>query len=337
MTSTLYAALASAALSLPLVAQNTATVTIGDPDGQGCQSMTAPTLTGGVPASATFDFAYDRATAMLTLTVTNTSPIVGNDDNPVLSEFYLNLPAGAVTGASLVSQSGSGGATAAFSLGYGADAFHANCFGGFDVLISSGSGPRGGIANASAPYVGGPPGSTVTGPVEFVIQLAGPGVSNINAYSIAFGYSSNGARANVNVAGKFVAGGPSGDESGMVASGDDCDCGSWLTAEARIGTTFELCQNGQAGCHDCLWVSLNAGPTSFGPPFNLTANIGFPLIAVLDFDFPANNEICLPITLPNDQNLVGRTLYFEVVTHPNPLTSPADIGFCGAFQFTIVN
>jgi hypothetical protein len=45
----------------------------------------------------------------------------------------------------------------------------------------------------------------------------------------------------------------------------------------------------------------------------------------------------VPIDLPNDQNLVGLTRYFEVVTHPNPLTSFRDIGFCGAFEFTIVN
>ena len=123
----------------------------------------------------------------------------------------------------------------------------------------------------------------------------------------------------------------------MVASGTDCVCGSWLTAEARIGTTFELCQNGQFGCHDCLWISMNAGPTYFPPPFDLTAQVGFPLLWVIDSDFPADNEICIPIALPNDPNLVGVTIYTDVVTHPNPLTSVEDLGLCGAFQFTIVN
>src|SRR5690606_10232594 len=135
------------------------------------------TLTAGVPASARFDFAYDRATGLLTLTVTNTSPIVGNDANPVLTGFFLNLPRGAITGASLVSQSGSGGAPAAFVLSYGENAFAANCFGDFALRLSAGGTPNGAIANALATNIGGPPGAAVIGPVVFVIQLSGPGTS----------------------------------------------------------------------------------------------------------------------------------------------------------------
>lgn len=338
MTLAFRTAIATAAIALPLFAQSTASITIGA-DGQGCQTPAgAPaTLTAGVPASATFDFAYDRTTALLTLTVTNTSAIVGDDANPVLTEFFLNLPKDAVTGAELVSQTGAGGAAAAFDATCSFDALHANCFGDFDLRISAGGTPHGAIANGLATNVGGPPGAAVVGPVVFVIQLSGPGVSNVNAGSIANGYSSGGARANVRVAAKFVAAGPNAAQSGMLASGSECECGTWATAPARIGTTIQLCQNGQAGCHDCLWISGIAGPTRFGAPFNLTSQVGFPLLAILDYDFGPNNEICTPIAIPNDPQLVGVTLYFDVLTHPNPFGSIADLGFCGAFDFTIVN
>ena len=121
----------------------------------------------------------------------------------------------------------------------------------------------------------------------------------------------------------------------MLGSGLDCRCGSWATGPARIGTTVDICQAGREGCHDCVWISLNAGPTEFGAPFNLTAPIGLPLLAQLGFDFPSGNDVCFSVPIPHDANLVGLTLYFSVLTHDYPLVSLDQFGFCGPLSVTI--
>ncbi|HKB15090.1 MAG TPA: hypothetical protein VKF62_03445, partial [Planctomycetota bacterium] len=85
--------------------------TIGEPGGASCcESGSRPTLCDGVtPATADVAFTYDDATHTLTLLVENTSPVTSGVPNPLLTALYFNVPAGAVTGLSLVSQTGSAG------------------------------------------------------------------------------------------------------------------------------------------------------------------------------------------------------------------------------------
>jgi hypothetical protein len=332
--------LSSLALTAALSAQTSAVVQVGVTGDVGCQASVdgRPLLTGNVAASAEFAFEYDAATGRLRLTITNTSPIVTGEATPLLTRAWFNLPDVAVTGASIVDQSAAGGATPAWSLSHDSDARRANCLGNFDVEIGvAGGGVRNGLANAAATNIGGPPGAAVVGPLELQIQLAGPGIHTLNASAIAFGYSQSAALASTNVAAKFMAAGPGAEESGVLGNAANCACGAWANGPARLGERVTICQEGEAGCHDCVWVSLEAGPTPIGAPFNLIAPIGLPILTQFDFDFPSNNRICFDLDVPNDPNLVGVTLYFATLTHPAILTGPEDMSFCGPMSLTIQN
>ena len=172
----------------------------------------------------------------------------------------------------------------------------------------------GGIANANAPHVGGPPGAAVIGPAVFEIQLIGPGAAGLHARALTYGYSEDGAREPVHAAAKFQAGGANAEQSGFLSSAvrvPDCATSMWLTGQPRVGTTVTFCRNGQSGCHDCMWVSLFPGPTSVG---NLIAPIGFPLLAVLNGNVFTSLPLCFPLAIPDDPNLSGVPVYFVLAT-----------------------
>ncbi|MGE0142621.1 MAG: hypothetical protein AB7T19_04965 [Planctomycetota bacterium] len=332
--------LSSLSLTAALSAQTSAVVHVGATGDVGCQASIdgRPLLTGSVAASAEFAFEYDATTGRLRLIITNTSPIVAGEATPLLTRAWFNLPDVAVTGASIVGQSAAGGAAPAWVLDHDSNARSANCLGDFDVEIGvDGNTVRNGLANAAATNVGGPAGAAVVGPLELQIQLTGPGIHTLNASAIAFGYSQSAAAASTNVAAKFQAAGIGAEESGVLGNATNCACGAWANGPARLGQPVTICQEGEAGCHDCVWVSLEAGPTPFGAPFNLIAPIGLPILAVFDFDFPSNNRICFELDVPNDANLVGLTLYFATLTHPAILTGPQDLSFCGPMSLTIQN
>ncbi|MFO1053002.1 MAG: hypothetical protein U1F36_12380 [Planctomycetota bacterium] len=298
----------------PLAAQvTTNSLAIGGAGAIGCQgSEDPPTLSEGVPASAQFDVTYDPATHRMTLTVTNTSDVVANQANPVLTRIFLNTPPGALTGALLVSQTGSGGANPDFELEFGAE--RAGCIGDFELSLETEHGVQGGVANAAAPWIGGPPGAAAIGPVTFVIDLVGPGAGNVNARALTYGYSENGARDPVHAAAKFQAGGATATASGWITSATrvaDCATSMWLLGEPRVGTTVTFCRNGQRACHDCMWVSLFPGPTSVG---GITAPIGFPLLAVLSGSYFTELPLCFPMQIPDDPNLSGVPVYFLIAT-----------------------
>ena len=103
--------------------QTTSSLTVGGIGAFGCNvpQTDPPTLQNGQEASGTAAFSYDGATQVLTLTVTNTSPIVAGQNNPVLRRIYVNLPPLACTGATLISQTGAGGAVPAFQLSVDTD------------------------------------------------------------------------------------------------------------------------------------------------------------------------------------------------------------------------
>lgn len=212
----------SSVLSLPglvLAQSSSACLPIGTGGAFGCQSNTAPTLTNGVVATGDVEFLYDAATAILTVVVENSSPVVSGETNPVITRIGFNFPAGAVSSATLVSQTGTGGSTPAFTLQYvGSQSIKMACFGDFSALLSI-QNVQGGIGNAAATVF--PHSNVVLGPVSFDLQLAGPSVGTLSANAIATTLSQNGSRQ-VAVGTKFQGGGIGGAESGWVSSGGIC-------------------------------------------------------------------------------------------------------------------
>jgi hypothetical protein len=273
---------------------------------------------------------------VLRLVVTNTSPVTVGVANPLLTRIYFNAPAGAVDSATLTSQTGSGGATPAFVLSFDADTSsganpnQANCFGDFNFALRA-QNIHGGIANANADTIPGPPGAAVIGPVTFEIQLGGPGVNGLTAAAIAGAVSANGAQTETNVALKFMGSGP-GDQSGVLGNGG-CVTGVFIRGEPRIGNEIDICITGSNGCHACPWVSNFPGPTVIG---TFVIPIGLPLLASYDLgDFIGGiNELCLHVAIPNNPALIGLHFYFTNLTHPEG--DPAAFSFSPATHMVIV-
>lgn len=322
-----------ALLAASLAAQpTTQSLTIGGSGARGCQGPeNPPLLSDGTPASADFDFTYDAATHVLSLVVANTSPVTRGVPNPLITRLAFNLPHGAVTGVTLLSQSGSGGAAPDFALEADPDVLtppdlQLACFGNFGVRLTTGDHLdeiRGGIGNPLADTWAAPPGSVVVGPVTFHMRLAGPGIASLSAQAIAFGFSRLAPAHQVNAMCKFQSGGPNGDGSGYIGSTVDntgCRPSGWLTNVPRIGTRLTICLNGEPGCSGCFIGSFFPGPIQVGP-FRIP--IGLPL--AFDVFFPPlgrNAATCIHWDIPNDPSLVGRSIYVAVAT---PGTSLDDL------------
>jgi hypothetical protein len=311
-------AFAVVATAASLVAQNvsTSTVDVGGLGAAGCQnSDNPPTLSDGSPANASVGFGYDRATGRLTLTVENTTPATPGVQNPLLTQIFFNLPRLAVTGATLVSQTGSGGATPNFSLALdldtttGASPNWVGCFGAFSACLKkNGGGINGGIANAAADSPAGPPNGHVDGPVAFVIQLAGPGVANLTAgaFSGLRSVKSNGSAANVAI--KFQGGAQGG--SGFIGDVVDCSAAGWVVGEPKIGNTLTTVMQGSPGCYGCFVISLNPGPAIFD---GILMPVGFPWLALNSQGFLFPGQIYTQqFAIPNDPALVGLIVYGAV-------------------------
>lgn len=311
-----------AAATLSVVATLTAqsvsstTVAVGGLGAGGCQNAdNPPTLSDGSPANASVTFGYDRTTEQLTLVVENTTPVTPGVQNPLLTQIFFNLPRLAVTGATLVSQTGSGGATPNFSLALDLDTTTGSspnwvgCFGAFSACLKkNGGGVNGGIANAAADSPAGPPNGHVDGPVTFVIQLAGPGVGNLTAgaFSGLRSVKSNGAAANVAI--KFQGGAQGG--SGFIGDVVDCSAAGWVVGEPKIGNTVTTVMQGSPGCYGCFVISLDPGPAIFE---GILMPVGYPWLAVNSQGFVAPGQIfTYDFPIPNDPALVGLVIYGAV-------------------------
>ncbi len=233
-------------LVLPLTvhAQTTSKVIIG---GQGSCASTGfnnPGLLddGATPGEAVYTFTLDTLNSELTLVVDNTSPVTSGDPNPVITDVYFNLPS-AITGISLTSQSGSGGAAPSYSL---ATNKKADGFGFFSVELSNGGGVSGGISNPSADTLGVPAGSNVVSPVTFTMELTG-NLSGLTAASIVGTFSTSAPNKPAVAVAKFQAGGPMG-ASGFIAEGYcmtpatmttlGTGCGATLTSDMPLLNTI---------------------------------------------------------------------------------------------------
>ncbi len=214
-------------------------IVIGGANSFGSNGSSNPgTLDDGITeASARFVFHLDTLASQLTLTVENTSEVLAGIPNPVLTDIFFNVPT-AITGMSIASQAGSGGATLAFELNFDEDLSSdpnpngANGFGAYNVkLCTPGSGVQGAIANPDADTWGTPPGSLVIGPATFVLDLTGD-LTGLTAFSFTSLLSVNppGSHAFVGAA-KFQSGGVAGS-SGFISPGEFCPS---VAESANIG------------------------------------------------------------------------------------------------------
>lgn len=327
----LFLALAALTAVLPLKAQpTTQSLVIGGGGARGCQgTQDPPQLSNGTIATATFDFTYDDITHVLTLVVSNSSPVTTGVPNPLITRMAFNLPHEAVTGVRLLSQTGAAGPAPDFDLEVDANVFappnlSLACMGDFGVLLTEDN-IRRGIGNPLADTYAAPPGSVVIGPVTFRMRLDGPGVGSLSAQSIALGFSRFAPAYQVNAACKFQGGGANGDGSGFISNAvgnAGCRPSGWLTGPPRIGTSIGICLNGQPSCSGCFIGSLFPGPSIVGP-FRIP--IGLPLLFDVFFPpLPGNSFFCFPVDIPNDPGLVGRTIYVALATPGSSLDDLVD-------------
>ncbi|MGH7150404.1 MAG: hypothetical protein ACREIU_06895 [Planctomycetota bacterium] len=321
----------------------TATKTVGGAGGlSSCGTSNPPTLCDGVTlASATFDFAYDDVTKILTLTVTNTSPVTAGVPNPLLSQIYFNVPAFAAVGLTLLNQSTEGGgADPGFSLDFDPDLNDeqngntAPGFCAFNSKLDHLSETPGGIANALADTISAPEGTYVFGPVTFTFQVGGPSAIGVGAksYSSSFSQIPPG-NFRVNVVGKFKSGGFN-DASGALSVTPGCEPGNWMVGTPCLGCPVQFVMCGGTGCFGCLAISTSPGPTVIPTPTgNLSIPIGMPAAPILIATLPPATCISATLTVPNDPVVIGATFYVaNALLHPvTGVLSSAD-----GFSVTIV-
>lgn len=319
----------------------THTLVIGGTEALGCQGQSnAALLTGGLPVTGQLDFIYDSSTHILTLVVSNTSPVLQRTPNPLITCIGFNLPGGGtIREIVLRSVSGPGGQRPQFSLSSSlTSGLPLGCFGGFDMLLFPTNGIfSGGIANPNATTFSAP--TVVFGPVTFQIELHGTGVDYLTARMIALAFSQNAQLQGVNAAFKFERGGPGAAQNGIISSevvkaGEGCVPNFWITGEPSLGNTFNFCASALAGCHGCMLGSFDPGPTPVGP---LVLPIGLPLAFAFGLPvFPTTNAICVPVGLPREPSLVGLTLHITLATVTPGVDAPAVVEFTPRFDMPLL-
>ena len=298
-----------------------AAVLIGGPGACGSEGGDPPLLSNNTPASASLRVFYDASIGVLQVEVTNTSAVVGNDANPLLTQLYFNLPRGALTGIVLTGQAGSGGADPAFvptfdlETGAGPEPNRAGSLGSFGVCLRTGPGSRGGISNAAATVVGGPPGAAVRGPVRFTFQLHGPSLAQLGASAFAQSGSFGGSACrNLTAAAKFQAGGPNAEGSAWIGTSSGCVPGAFHVGQPCLGNTITFTMSGAPGCVGCLIMTVNPTPTPF---LGYLVPAGPPYVDLFGGQIGPNGALTRTLTIPQNPNLVGMTVYYFTVLAEN--------------------
>jgi hypothetical protein len=317
----------------------TASVTIGGPGALGCTTpaIDPPTLPNGTPASGQCDFSFNAVTQMLTLTVSNTSPIVPGQVNPVIREILLNLPALGVTGATLVSQSSQGDAPA-FTLSVDPDLsdgvgdIPGGCFGRFGIRLSDPGTIAGSIKNPAAPIQPGPSGYFVIGPAVFILHIQGSSMGSASflastfASSISLAADSEGSQANV--AFKFA----TLTEQGFIGNAPVANGGSaagWVVGTPAAGQSVTVVAAGHPGWSGSLIVSLNPGPTEFQSHLY---PIGTPYFVLLTATMPLEGWVSLLLTIPGGPHPEIVTVPFYAIVF---LTDPGHKAISVSEQFSL--
>ncbi|HET6204124.1 MAG TPA: hypothetical protein VFI25_15135 [Planctomycetota bacterium] len=303
----------------------TAQKTIGEPGGFSCCGPEdPPTLCDGVtPATASVEYRYDDAAHTLTLVVANTSPVEPGIPNPLLTSLYFNAPPGAVTGLSLLAQSGSGGAAPEWTLVFDPNPkvqpkpAKLGCLGAFSARLTNGPGIAKAIANAAAGTFSAPPGSWVVGPATFVLQVTEAAGARLDASDFANAFSHNPPGVHqVNVGAHFQAGGPQG-KSGKISASVGCEPGAFLTGSPTLGGAVTLVMSGAPGCCGCFAVSDGPGPILVPnipgcPP--VVVPLTLPIhVLIATTPLTAGTTVSVTIPIPNDPNLLGATFFFAAV------------------------
>lgn len=310
----IFASLAlGAVLSTGIVAQTTThQILLGGAGSTGCSGGV---MTNGQPATATIDFTYDAGTQTLSVGLTNTSPAFPGLKVPVITRFFFNLPHGALTSMTLLSQSAASGPLN-WDFDYDVNIFNGSginsgCMGDWGVRLKTPNGVGEGIANA-AELANTATSGYATGPALFAFHCSGPGAANLTAGAFAASLSANSDKANALI--HFQGGGTDGGISGWIANNEECSAGAWFIGEPRINSTVDFVQTSANGCYGCIIASLDPGPTVFG---NLVAPVGLPYIVITSALFPngsGNNTQTVGVYVPNQSFLVGVTFYCCVVT-----------------------
>ncbi len=318
-TISVFSSLGAALLASSMLSAQDSVIVIGGANSCGSNGSSNPgTLDDGITeASARFVFHLDTQASQLTLTVENTSKVLPLIPNPVLTDVFFNVPP-AITGMSVASQMGSGGATLAFALSFDGDLTTspnpngANGFGAYSVQLSTpGGGVQGGIANPAASIWLAPPGSLVIGPATFVFDLTGD-LSGLTAFSFnsLFSVIPPGNKPAVGAA-KFQAGGLLG-ASGFISPGDFCpieaesaDIGGGCGASTLSSTPPFMGQNATVSltnapalvCGTVLGSPSGAAPTLFrGCLIMLDLNQA---MRVQTFVTDANGEFSFEVPIPS--------------------------------------
>jgi hypothetical protein len=274
---------AASLLASPLLAQDSSVVVIGGDDSCSTTGFNGPgRLDDGVTeGAARLVFSLDTIASQLTLTVENTSPVTPGIQNPVITDIVFNTPS-AVTGMSIASQTGSGGASPSMLLTFDPDLGSnpnpngVGQFGAFNVLLqTAGGGVAGAITNPDADTWGPMPASLVTGPVTFVLDLTG-NLAGVTAFDFTSNLSTNPPGNKPQVAAvKYQSGGVA-EASGHISPGSYCstaaetiDLGGGcvasvleITAPVMGGTcTIEIKDGPANGC--AMIVASNPGAPGF--------------------------------------------------------------------------
>lgn len=325
---------AAMATVLPAQVVTTETVSVGGPGAVGCQDgQPGGELTGGVVATADLHFTYDDGTGILTLVVENTSPVVGGEENPTITQLYLNAPRLALDGITLVSQSVPAGNQPNFSLQYDrfGNGYKAGCMGHFNMLLAKGGGPAGGITNPAATNVAGNPNARVTGPATFVMQVEALDLDSLTASAFARAFSIDEPQYAVNAAAKFQGAGQNGEESGFVGNAVlDCNPSAFIIGEPRIGEVIFFAQSAAEGCSGCVVASFDPGPSN---AFGLELPIGAPGMVLVSAISGSDNVEYIPYLIPDEPAIVGAVVYMVLVV-VNPEFTSVSAG--QQFQVTLL-
>ncbi len=292
----------------------TSSLTIGGLGAVGCGTTAdPPTLPGDVPVSGGLHFAYDPATQLLTLVVTNTSTVQAGVANPVVTRVALNLPQLAVTAAALVSQSSAAGAAPNFTLGVDVDqappnSLSAGCLGKYGLFLEAANGT--GIGNDEATVFAFGALSVPVGPVTFVIAITTTS-PNLTAWSFSRSLPVNPPGQPLpNAAFRFKGTGAA-SSSDWIGSAPTGSPAGWVIGNPISGQSITLVQNGAPGWYGCMVASLLDGPTDV---FGLSIPLGLPIFVLMAEVIPANGISTVTIVVPDLPPVVGLEVLGAIAT-----------------------
>ena len=100
-------------------------------------------------------------------------------------------------------------------------------------------------------------------------------------------------------------GGVGGQESGTIGTENGCPSGAWIVGDPTIGGQVTIYSSSQPGCHACVGLSVDPGPTMIG---GLTIPLGQPILVIASFQFSDSLSMYVQ-NIPNVPALENLTVY----------------------------